>query len=249
MAIVTLSAGLLMLLLWANDRNSGLLSRQVRETFERIEGLADAQFVIAVAAVALATVWFGLAAYNVARASARRRYSVVVALTIPAAIAGVWVIGNQIVEPSDDWLGEAGGVALQALALAVPLVVYEYVAGAVDARRNPARATYLVGVGSAAMIQMLESLSTIEVRTDDGVWPVADDWGRLASYLMVAALLQVVGTLFANEACRSLDDGAKLRYDLRTQFTASVLNRSAGVNVPPAAPIPAGPTVPPAPPA
>jgi hypothetical protein len=249
MAIVTLSAGLLLLLLWANDRNSGLLSRQVRETFERIEGLADAQLLIALAAVVFATVWFGLATYNVARASARRRYSVVAALTIPAAIAGVWAIGDRIVGRSDDWLGELGGVALQALVLAVPLVVYEYVAGAVDARRNPARATYLIGVGSAAMIQMLEGLSTLEIRTDDGVWPNPDDWGRLASYLLVGALLLVVGTLFANEACRSLEDGARLRYELRTQFTASVLNRSSTVlpSAVPPAPTPPARTVPPAP--
>ncbi|MCU0259444.1 MAG: hypothetical protein MUE78_00355 [Ilumatobacteraceae bacterium] len=242
MTIITLAAGLLVLLLWANDRNSGLLSRQVQDTWDRVRGLADAQLLVAIAVVVFATVWFGLATYNVARASAKRRYSIAVALTLPAALVGVWLIGDRIVEPSEEWPGEVAGVALQALVLAVPLVVYEYVASAVDARRNPARATYLIGVGSAAMIQLLEGLSTIEVGSGPGEWPLADDWGRLASYLLIGALLQLVGTLFANEACRSLEDAAQLRYELRNQFTTSVLNRASptGPLVPPM-PVPAAP--------
>jgi hypothetical protein len=221
LCVVTLAGGVLLLLLWQQDQGSTILGTQVRRTWDLVEGLATAQRLIAVVAVPFAVGWMGLSTLNVCRATSRRRYPVAVALTIPVGIVGVWMAGDRVVAPSDDWRGQAAGIALQALALALPLVAFEYVAGAADARRNPMRAAYVLAVVYLVHVQLLAGLWTVEFTADP------DEWGLLAAYLVIAALLQVLGTLAVNEGCRSLDDAAEHRYEMRHQFATGVLSQAA----------------------
>ena len=57
------------------------------------ERCAGCETIVAFAVVPLATAWAALATLNVRRATARRCNPVIAALSIPAAVAGVWAIG------------------------------------------------------------------------------------------------------------------------------------------------------------
>ncbi len=48
-------------------------------------------------------------------------------------------------------------------------------------------------------------------------------WGKLAAYLLIGGLIQVLGTLAANEAARAIEEGTQHRYDLRHRFGETLL--------------------------
>jgi hypothetical protein len=217
LAIFTLGGGLLLLLLWQEERASGVLSNQVDRAWELFETLRNTESLVAYAVVPLATAWAALATLNVRRATARRCNPVVAALSIPAAVAGIWAIGAAVVEPADDWATATGGLILQALVLAVPVVVLERVAMAADGPRRPLRMVYVAAVAYLAVLQGLGALSTM-VPTDD-----PDEWARLASYLIMAAFVQLLGAIAVNEACRSIEGASAHRYALRKSFGENVL--------------------------
>ena len=228
LAVLTLGGGVLILLLWQEHRTSGVLSNQIARAWDLFANLRRMERVVAYAVVPLATAWAALATINVRRATARRSNPVIAALSIPAAVAGVWAIGAGIVEPADNWATATGGVILQALVLAVPVIVLEKVAMAADGRRRPLRMTYIAAVAYLAVLQGLGALSTI-VPTDDH-----DQWARLASYLFMAALVQIFGAIVVNEAFRSIEVASAHRFTLRKAFGASVLlpSGSSAVNGP-----------------
>jgi hypothetical protein len=221
LALLTLAGGVLMLLLWQQERSSGVLTNQIERTWELFDDLATIELIVALAVVPFATVWMVLAILNVCRASSRPTIAAVLGLSLPAALVAVWVIRTQVIEPSDDNYGAAGGVALQALALVVPLVVLEFAAGLVDARRRPHRAAYLVGVVWLAHMEFLGALSTTEVTTDP------DEWGLLAAYLILGALLQTLGAMAVNETCRSFEEAAHTRHQMRRAFGEGVLTANS----------------------
>lgn len=217
LAVFTLGGGVLVLLLWQEERASGVLTNQVDRAWDLFENLRRIELIVAYAVVPLATVWAALATLNVRRATGRRRNPVVAALSIPAAIAGVWAIGAAVVEPADSWVTATGGLILQAIVLAVPLFVLERVALAAEARRRPLRMTYFAAVAYVAILQGLGTLSTV-VPTHD-----AERWARLASYLIMAALIQIFGAIAANESCRAIEVASAKRYSLRKAFSENVL--------------------------
>jgi hypothetical protein len=221
LVLATLSGGVLLLLLWQQDRSVGVLTDQVERVWDLLQIVRAAEPIIAAVTVVVAMVWIVLSTLNVCRVSARRRYPVFVALTVPAALAGVWVVGDRIVAASESIQGEIAGMALQALVLAVPLVSLEYVANAVGARRNPFRASYLLSVVLIVHVQMLEGLSTIDDLADP------ERWGLLAAYLILGALLQVLIALAIIEGCRSFDEAADHRYSARRSFAETVLTDAA----------------------
>lgn len=217
LAVFTLGGGVLILLLWQEERASGVLTNQVDRAWDLFENLRRIESIVAYAVVPLATVWAALATLNVRRATARRSNPVVAALSIPAAVAGVWAIGAAVVEPADDWATATGGLILQAIVLAVPVLVLERVALAAEGRRRPLRMTYLAAVAYLAILQGLGTLSTI-VPTHE-----SEQWARLASYLIMAALIQIFGAIAVNESCRSIEEASAHRYTLRKAFGENVL--------------------------
>jgi hypothetical protein len=217
LAMITLGAGVVLLLLWRQDRTSGVLSTQVERAWDLVDLLRGFELLIAVAVVPVAMAWAALATLNVRRATARRCNPVFAALSVPVAVGAVWAAGAAVVAPADDWPAATGGLILQATALALPVLVLERVARAAEGPRRPLRATYVAAVAYVAHLQGLGGLSTIE-RTDD-----PEPWGRLSAYLIMAALIQVFGAIAANEACRSIEGASQHRYELRRKFGESVL--------------------------
>jgi hypothetical protein len=222
LAVFTLGGGLLILLLWQEERASGVLTSQIDRAWDLFGNLQRMEVVVAYAVVPLATAWAALATLNVRRATARRCNPVIAALSIPAAVAGVWAIGAGIVAPADDWATAIGGLLLQALVIAVPVIVLERVATAAEGPRRPLRMTWLAAVTYLALLEGLGALSTI-VPTDD-----PDQWARLASYLIMAALVQIFGAIAVNESFRSIEVASAHRFTLRKAFGESVLLQSAG---------------------
>ena len=139
------------------------------------------------------------------------------ALSLPVGLAGVWLVGSQIIAEANDWIGEVAGFVLQLVFLAIPLLALERVATAAEARHRPLRATYIMSALYLAHLTFLGTLSTTEQTTEP------DDWPRLGAYLVIAALLQVLGTLSANEAARATEEGTEHRYQLRHRFGESLL--------------------------
>lgn len=218
LALATLAGGVLLLLLWQQERSVGVLTTQVERVWDLLQVVRNAEVVIAAATVPFAVAWIALSTFNVCRVSARRRYPAFVALTLPAALFGVWLVGDRIVAASEDRAGEIAGMALQAMVLAVPLVALEFVANAVGARRNPFRAAYLLGVVLVVHVQVLDGLSTIDDLADP------DRWGLLAAYLILGALIQVLFALAVIEGCRAFDEAAEHRYAQRRSFAETVLH-------------------------
>ena len=68
-----------------------------------------------------------------------------------------------------------------------------------------------------AHLQGLGGLSTIDKTTDP------DKWGKLGAYLLIGGLIEVLGTLSANEAARAIEEGTEHRYQLRHRFGESLL--------------------------
>jgi hypothetical protein len=217
LAMFTLGGGLLLLLLWQEERESGVFSNQIDRAWDLFATLQHVELIVALPVVPLATAWAFLATLNVRRATARRCNPVIAALSIPAAVAGVWAIGASIVAPADDWATATGGLLLQALVVAVPVIVLERVAMAAEGPRRPLRMTYVAAVAYIAVVQGLGALSTI-VPTND-----PDEWARLASYLIIGALVQILGAIAVNEALRSIEGASNHRYALRKAFGENVL--------------------------
>jgi hypothetical protein len=222
LAMFTLGAGVLLLLLWQEERESGVLSNQIDRAWELFDTLRRVELIVAVAVVPLATAWAALATLNVRRATARRCNPVIAALSIPVAVAGVWALGASVVAPADDWATATGGILLQALVLAVPVILLERVATAAEGPRRPLRMTYLAALAYIAIVQGLGALSTIAASNDP------DEWARLASYLIMAALVQILGAIAVNEACRSIEGASAHRFALRKAFGENVLLQASG---------------------
>jgi hypothetical protein len=217
MCLLTGGGALLMLMAWRQERTSGLLSTQTDRLWDVWQYLADVERYVAFAMVPLGVAWTVLAAINVRRATGRKRSPIFAAAMMLAGIAGAWAVGDQIVAEADDWVATASGIALQAVFVALPLLALERLADAAEARHRPLRVTFLMAVGYLVALQTSGALSTIDRSTE------LDGWGRTGAYLLIAALLQSLGTLAASEAGRALEEGTNHRYELRHRFGESVL--------------------------
>lgn len=217
LCLLTVGGAVLLLLLWQQSRDTGVLTSQLDRTWDLLDLLQDVERYVAFVAIPVAMAWIALAAINVGRGTGNRRNPVLAALSLPVGLIGAWLIGREVIGGTDDAITQAAGYVLQITLLTIPLLFLERVAIAADARRRPLRATYLIGAAYLAQMQFLGGLSTIERDTTDG------DWGTLGAYLLIGALLQVIGTLSANEACRSIEDATQHRYQLRSRFSESLL--------------------------
>jgi hypothetical protein len=217
LCLLTVGGAILMLLLWQQNRASGVLSTQLDRTWDLFDILRDIERWVAYAAALAAVSWIALAVVNVRRATGIRRSPVIAALSLPVGLAGMWLVGERIVAGSDDWLGKASGLVLQAVFVAVPLLALERIATSAEARHRPLRVAAVIAVVYLASLQFLGGLSTVEETRESA------DWGKLGAYLIIGALLQVLGSLAANEAARSVEEGYANRYQLRQRFGESLL--------------------------
>jgi hypothetical protein len=221
LCVLTVGGAVLLLLLWQQGRESGVLTSQIDRTWDLLDTLQTVERYVAFAVVPVAMAWIALAAVNVGRSTGNRRNPIVAALSLPVGLIGAWLIGREVIGDSDDAITRASGWVLQAVLLAVPLLFLVRLAVAAEARHRPIRATYVIGIGYLAQMQFLGGLSTIDRVDADG------EWGKLGAYLMIGGLIQVIGTLSANEACRAVEDGTQHRYDLRSRFSESLLAQAA----------------------
>lgn len=217
MSLATLGGAVVVLLLWQQYRDSGVLTTQVDRAWDLVENLRLVERALAFGVVPVALAWAVLATLNARRATGQRRNPAVPALAILAGIVGVWVIGAEIVAPAESWIERSVGYVLQAIAVIVPLIALERVAEAAEARRRPMHVTVLLAIAGVVVLQERTGLSTI-VPTDD-----ASVWGMLGVDLVILALIQALGALAANEMARAIEEGSRHRYDLRSRFSESVL--------------------------
>jgi hypothetical protein len=217
LCLLTIAGSVLMLLLWQQDRSSGVLTTQIDRTWELFGYLREVERWVAFGVVPVALGWIVLATVNVRRATGLRRNPIVAAGSLLLGIGGVWFIGATQVADADGPLTRGVGIAIQAAFLAIPLVTLERVAEAAEARHRPLRATYLIAVIYLAHLQGLGGLSTTEETNDP------EQWGRLGAYLLIGGLIQVLGTLSANEAARAIEEGTEHRYELRHRFGETLL--------------------------
>lgn len=217
LCLLTIGGAILMLLLWQQDRDAGVLSSQLDRTWDLFDTLRDIERWVAFAVVPVATAWIVLATTNVRRATGQRRNALIAGASLLVGLAGAWAIGDRIVAESDGWLGQAAGFVLQAVFLAIPWLALERVAVSAEARRGALRSTFVIGAVYLAQMQFLAGVSTVDETAD------STEWGRLGAYLVIGALLQVLGSLSANEAARAIEDGTEHRFRLRQRFGESLL--------------------------
>ena len=217
LSLITAAGAVLILLLWQQHRASGVLTTQVDRAWELFDDLRTIERYVAFATIALATGWVAMATVNTRRATSQRRNPVVAAGALLTAIAGIWVVGAELVAPADDWVGRAVGIAFQSVFVALALLALERVAEAAEARRRPLRATAVIAIVYLVHLQCLGGVSNIE-RTDD-----PGEWGMLGAYLVIGALILALGALAANEAARAIEEGTQHRYELRSRFGESLL--------------------------
>lgn len=221
LCLLTVGGATLVLLLWQQDRASGVLTSQLDRTWDLFDVLRVVERWLAFAVIPVATVWIAVAAVNVRRATGIRRNPILAAASLPIGVIGAWFIGQELVAEADDWVGELSGFVLQCVFLAVPLLALLRLAQAAEARNRPLRVTYIVGATYVAQLQFLGGLSTIDQTSP------SDEWGRLGAYLIIGALIQVLGALSGNEAARSIEEGTAHRYELRNRFGESLLAQAA----------------------
>ena len=219
--VLTLGGAILVLLLWQQERESGVLTDQLERTWELFDALRVVERWLAFAVVPVATAWIAVAAVNVRRATGVRRNPIVAAASLPIGAIGAWFVGRELVGPTDDWVAQLSGYLLQCVFLAIPLLALLRVAQAAEARNRPLRATFLVAAAFLAQLQFLGGLSTVDQASPPR------EWGRLGAYLIIGTLLQVLGALSANEAARSIEEGTAHRFGLRHRFGESLLSQAA----------------------
>jgi hypothetical protein len=221
LCMLTTGGAILVLLLWQQDRASGVLTSQLDRTWELFDALRIVERWVAFAILPVATTWIALATINVRRATGIRRNPLVAALSLPIGVIGAWFVGRDIVAQADDRVGQASGFVLQCVFLAVPLLALMRVAQASEARHQPLRAAFIVAAAYLAQLQFLGGLSTVDQASP------AEDWGRLGAYLIIGALILVLGALSTNEAARAIEEGTDHRYQLRNRFGESLLAQAA----------------------
>ena len=216
-SMLTVGGACLVLLLWRQHNDNGVLTEHLDRVWEIFGYLRDIERWVALGVVPVAVAWIAVATLNVGRATGQRPNSIVAALSLPAGLAGAWFVGSELLTPDHEPLVRGAGFALQVVFLALPLVAIERVAEAAEARHRPLRAAFVIGAGYLAQLQFFSALSTTEETRDP------QEWGRLGALLLIAALLQVLGTLSVNEAARAIEDGSQHRFELRQRFGESVM--------------------------
>lgn len=217
----TAAGAVLMLLLWMQHRDSGVLTTQIDRAWELFDHLRTIERLVAFAIVPITLGWIVLATLNVRRATGERRNPFVAGGAFLAGVIGIWFVGAEMVATAEDWVGTTVGIVFQSVFVALVLLSMERLAESAEARRRGLHVTAVMAIVYLAHLQGLGGVSNLE-RTED-----PERWGMLGAYLVIGALIQALGALAANEAARAIEDGSTHRYELRSRFGESLLAQAA----------------------
>jgi hypothetical protein len=221
LGIVTTLAGLALLsvvgaavmgMFWLQSDDGVLTPSQRTRAWDALDVLHSGVRVVGFALLALTCVWTFVAVANVRFASGRRRNPLLAAAAWPAAAVAFWMIADRMIV--DGSIGEIVlGFAAQAAVLYVPFRLLERAAAAVDARRTPVRMAFMAGVVLTVYMQALGGLTTFDASTTTTT-------GRLAAFLALGALLQLLSTLAVTEACRTIENATEHEAELTNALVA-----------------------------
>ncbi|HUF99931.1 MAG TPA: hypothetical protein VMM60_17530 [Ilumatobacter sp.] len=218
LCLLTVGGAIVMLLAWQQERSSGvLLSTQLERLWDLFDLLAAIERIVAFATLGFATFWVVMATWNLNRATGKGLHPVVAAASLLVGVFGVWIVGDQLVGEADNNLAKAGGIAVQAVCLVLPLLALQRVALASEAKHQSVRFSFVLAIAYLALLESLGALSTIDRTTE------IDGWGRTGANLVIVVLVQALGALAANEAGRAIEEGTQNRYDIRHRFGESLL--------------------------
>ncbi len=204
LTLVSVVGALVMFLFWRESTDGALLPAQRERAWTALEGLQSLERMLALGLVGLASVWSFLSVLNARLASGRRRNPLLAAAAWPAAAWTIWYLADRFAD--DERIGSiVVGFALQAAVLYVPFFLLERAAVAVGARRSPLRLTYALGVVLLVHIQGLGGLSTLVETTE------TDRFGRIAAYLALAAVLELIVTIAITDASTLIADASEKR--------------------------------------
>ncbi len=201
LTLVSIVGALVMFLFWRESGDGTLLPSQRERAWTALSGLQTLERMLAVGTVAVATIWSFLSVLNARIASGRRRNPILAAGAWPAAAYAIWRLGARL-EDADAVVDALTLYGLQIVALFIPFFLLERAALAVGARRGPLRLTFAITAVLLVHIQGLGGLPTIVEVTE------IDRFGRLAGYLALAALLQLVATIAVTDASHLVADAA-----------------------------------------
>ena len=83
--VLTVGGAILLLLLWQQSRDTGVLTSQLDRTWDLLGVLQDVERWVAYAVVPVAMAWIALAAINAGRATGNHRNPIVAALSLPSS--------------------------------------------------------------------------------------------------------------------------------------------------------------------
>ncbi len=196
LALLTLVGSLIMYLFWREESGGALPDG--RRAWDAMGVLHSGARVAGLAVIVLVSIWTFVAVTNARMATGLRRNPIVAALSWPLVAAGIWTLADRASRDERIVVTIVALVA-QAALLYVPFRLLERTAEAVGARRSPLRVAYAVGIALLVYLQTLGGLTTIEESADA-------NYGRLAGFLALAAMLELLATLPVTEACRAIED-------------------------------------------
>lgn len=206
LALLSIVGAIIMFLFWREASDGVLLQSQQDRAWDTLGSLQRVERSIAAVLLVVVTIWAFVSVMNVRLATGRRRNPILAAIAWPAAAFAVWRLAERIA--ADDRIGAiVTGFLLQALVLLVPFFLLERAAVAVAASRQPIRFAYGIAVILLVHTQGLVGLSTLDNAA------TSDEFGRLAGYLALAALIQLVGTLAITESSHLVAGGARHEAD------------------------------------
>ncbi len=201
LTLVSIVGALVMFLFWRESGDGTLLPSQRDRAWTALGGLQTLERMLAIGLVAVATIWSFISVLNARIASGRRRNPILAAAAWPASAYAIWRLGIRL-EDTDAVVEALVLYALQVFALFIPFFLLERAALAVGARRGPLRLTFAIAAVLLVHIQGLGGLPTIVEVTE------IDRFGRLAGYLALAALLQLIATIAITDASHIVADAA-----------------------------------------
>ena len=202
LTLVSIVGALVMFLFWREAAGGTLVASQRERAWSALDELRSLERTVAAVALVVASVWTFGTVLNARLASGRRRNPLLAAAAWPAAGLAIAAVNERV---GDDVgvLGLIVRFAVQAAVLYVPFFLLERTAVAVGARRSPLRLAWGLGVVLLVQIQGFGGLATLQEEAD------VDRFGRLAGYLALAALLELIATITVADASGIIGEASR----------------------------------------